>query len=141
LGGRHRRLRQIWVDLKVQPRRPSFDAAQHQMFDGIEADHAAGDRFSNSSQHIVETKHLQQAHDLDELALARLAQTGLEQTAQGRELVRQNPSGQRRGLVQRADLPFQQRRVVQRIEDEVLALVGAWRAISSAPQAITTSWT
>jgi len=62
---------------------------------------------------------------LDELALARLAQTSLEQTAQGRELIGQAPANQRGGLVQRPDLPFQQRQIVQRIEDEVFAFVGA----------------
>jgi hypothetical protein len=67
-------------------------------------------------------KHLHQAQRLHELALTRLAQASLEQTTQGRELFGQAPADQRRGLVQRGDLPFQQRQVVQRIEDEV------WRA-------------
>src|SRR5713226_10720396 len=95
------------------------------MLDRIEADHSAGYRFSDSSQHIIGAEHLQQAQDLDELALARLAHAGLEQTAQGRELFRQGPAGQRSGLVERTDLPLQQRQIVQRIEDEVLALIGA----------------
>jgi hypothetical protein len=40
------------------------------------------------------------------------------------KLFGQLPADQRCGLVQRADLPLQQRQVVQRVEDEVLALVG-----------------
>jgi hypothetical protein len=68
-GGRHRRLRQVRVNLKIQPRRTPFDAAKHQVFDRIEADHTARDRFSDPGQHIVEAEHLQQAQDLDELTL------------------------------------------------------------------------
>ena len=95
------------------------------MLDRIEADHPAGDRFSDPGQHIIGTKHLEQAQDLDELPLARLAHAGLEQPAQGRELFGQRPASQRSGLVERADLPLQQRQIVQRVEDEVLALIGA----------------
>jgi predicted phage terminase large subunit-like protein len=39
------------------------------MLDRIEADHSAGYRFSDPGQHIVGTKHLHQAQDLDELPL------------------------------------------------------------------------
>src|SRR5271170_1361249 len=42
-----------------------------------------------------------------------------------RRLIGQAPANQRGGLVQRADLPFQQRQIVQRIEDEVFAFIGA----------------
>ena len=113
------------------------------MLDRIEADHSARDRFSDAGQHVVEAEHLQQAQDLDELALAGLAHAGLEQPAQGRELFGQFPADQRRGLVERADLLFQQGQVMQRVEDEVLALVGARMAgdLLGAAQAITTSWT
>ena len=95
------------------------------MLDRIEAEHSACDRCFNRGRYIGGVKHFQQAQDLDELALARLAQTRLEQTPQGRKLLGQGPTDQRRGLIQRPNLPFQQRQIVQRIEDEVLALVRA----------------
>src|ERR1019366_5056915 len=69
-------------------RRATLDPAQHQMLDRIEADHSAGYRLSDPGQHIVWTKHLHQAQDLDELPLARLAHARLEQPAQSRELFR-----------------------------------------------------
>jgi hypothetical protein len=54
----------------------------------------------------------QQAQDLDELALARLAQSSLEQPAQSGELLGQSPPDQWRRLIQRSDLSLQQRQVV-----------------------------
>jgi hypothetical protein len=72
-------------------------------------------RFSDRGQHIVGTEHFQQAQDLDELALARLAHACLEQTAQGRELFGQFPAGQAT-TGQRADFLFQKRQVVQRLK-------------------------
>src|SRR5271156_5446348 len=50
---------------------------------------------------------------------------GFQKTPQRGELLRQPPAGQRRSLVQRIDLLLDQRQVVQRLEYEVLALVGA----------------
>jgi transposase len=108
----------------IQPRRTPFDAAQHQVFDRIEADHTARDRFSDPGQDIVEAEHLQQAQDLDELTLAGLAHASLEQPAQGCELLGELPSDQWRSLVERADLAFQQGQVMQRVEHEVLVRVG-----------------
>ncbi len=66
----------------------------------------------------------------------------LEQPAQGGECLRQLPVGQRRGLVERGDLVLDQCQVMQRVEEEVLALEErGWRAITSVPEAMTTSWT
>src|SRR5260370_12817562 len=50
------------------------------------------DRFSNSGQHIIQTKHLEQTQDLNELPLAGLAHARLEQAAQHRELFGQFPA-------------------------------------------------
>ena len=80
---------------------------------------------SDGSRDLVDLERFHQAQNLHELALALLAHTRFQKTAQGRELFRQLPTGQRRGLIQRVDLTLDQRQVVQRLEHEVLALVGA----------------
>jgi hypothetical protein len=74
---------------------------------------------------VLEPERLKQAQNLDVLPLAGLAHAGLEQAAQGRELVGQPPALERSGLVQRTEFLLEQRQVVQRVEDEVLARVRA----------------
>ncbi len=86
---------------------------------------AACDRIADGGGHVVDPERLHQAQHLHELALALFAHAGLEQAAQRGELLRQLPTGQRGGLVERVDLLLDQRQVVQRIEHEVLPLVGA----------------
>ena len=95
------------------------------MLHGVEADGAACDRIANGGGDVVDAEDLHQSQHLHELALALLAHAGFQQPAQGGELLRQLPAGERRGLVQRVGLLLDQRQVVQRIEHEVLALVGA----------------
>ena len=95
------------------------------MLDGIEAEGTARNGVAHGGRHILDLERLQQAQDLHILALALLAHARLQQAAQGRELLRQLPASQRRGLVERVDLLLGQSKVVQRIEHEVLALVGA----------------
>ena len=92
------------------------------------ADRAEPERVPHGGVDCRHREGLEQAQDLDELALAGgaavlRAQPGLEQPAQGRELRRQLPSLEWRRLVQRPDLLLQERQVVQRIEDEVGAPV------------------
>ena len=72
----------------------------------------------------LEIEALQKPQDLDVFPLAGLAHAGLQETAQGREGLGQFPAGQRRGLVQSADLLLQQSQVVDRIEDHILLVVG-----------------
>src|ERR1700722_1737883 len=55
---------------------------------------------------------------------ALLAHPGFQKTPERHELFRQPPAGQWRRLIERVDLLFDQRQVVQRIEYEVVALVG-----------------
>ena len=65
------------------------------------------------------------AQDLDILTLAGLAHARLQQAAERGEGLRQGPAAQRGGLIQGADLALEQRQVMQRVEDQILALVGA----------------
>ena len=71
---------------------------------------------------------LHQPQHLHELALAGLAHASLKQAAERRELPGQLPIGERGCLVERIGFLLDQRQVVQRIEHEVLALVGAGMA-------------
>ena len=119
-------LRQIRVDRHVEARRSPFDAAQHQVLHGIEADCSARNGVAHRGSDLIGAEYLHQPQNLHELALALLAHPGLQKTPQRGELLRQLPAGQRRSLVERVDLLLDQRQVVQRLEYEVLALVGAW---------------
>src|SRR6266550_5531763 len=95
------------------------------MLDRVKADYAAGDGLSDTGQHVIEAEHLQQPQDLDKLALAAFRHAGLDQATQHGEFLGQVPADQRGCLVESADLAFEQSQVMQRVEDEVLALVGA----------------
>ena len=61
---------------------------------------------------------------LDVLALACLAHTSFEEPTQSDEGLGQVPARQWRGLVEGADLLLDQGQVMQRVEDQVLAVVG-----------------
>ena len=61
---------------------------------------------------------------LDVLALACLAHTSFEEPPQSDEGLGQVPARQWRGLVEGADLLLDQGQVMQRVEDQVLAVVG-----------------
>src|SRR3546814_514985 len=79
---------------------------------------------------LTEREALQEPQDLDVFALAGGAvvagpQAGFQEAAQGGEGLGQVPLLERGGLVERADLVFEQRQVVQRIEDQVLSLIGS----------------
>jgi hypothetical protein len=116
---------QVGIQGQIEPRWPPLDPAQHQMLDRIEADRAARQGGANGGSDILEAERFQQTQNLHELPLASLAQAGLEQPAQHAEPVGQLPARQRRRLVERTRLLLQEREVMQRVEDEVLAGVGA----------------
>ena len=95
------------------------------MLDGIVADRAQPERLAHRRMDVLEPEGLEQPQNLDVFPLAGLAHAGLEQAAQGRERLGQVPALQRCGLVEGAGLLLEQRQIVQRVEDEVLARVGA----------------
>ena len=78
--------------------------------------------------HVVCAERLEQAQDLHVLAPPRPARACLHQPAKRRERIGQLPSGERRCLVQRSDLALNEGQIVERVEDHVLAFVGAWVA-------------
>ena len=67
---------------QVEAGRPVFDAAQHEMLDGVEADHAQGQGqgVPDGAADVAEPKVLEQPQHLHILARPRLAQPGLQQT-------------------------------------------------------------
>src|SRR6476660_7449002 len=108
-------LRQIRIDRHVEARRSPFDAAQHQVLDGIEADGSPRDGVAHRGSNLNGAEYLHQPQNLDELTLTLLTYPGFQKTSQRGELLRQLPASQRRGLVQRVDLLLDQRQVVQRL--------------------------
>jgi hypothetical protein len=116
------------------------DAAQHEMTHCIEADRAELQGVFDSMAYFREIEGLHQLQHLNILAAAMLLEPGFEQTPQFGEAVRQLPTGERSRLVQSPRLLFEQRQIVQRIEDYCLAFIARWcRAMTSLAQAITTS--
>jgi hypothetical protein len=95
------------------------------MLHGIEAHCATGQAVANAGSHVLGLEHLHQTQHLPELTLALSAHAGFEQSAQRCERLGQRPTSQRRCLVERVGLLFDECQVVQRIEHEVLALIGA----------------
>ena len=119
-------MRQVRIVLHIQPRRSSFDAAQQQMTHRVEADRAQQQGFFDGVSYFRKGEGLHQTKHLHILAAAVLLEPGFEQTPQLREALRQLPAGQRRGLIQRPGLLFQQSQIVQRIEDHRLAFIAAF---------------
>ena len=76
----------------------------------------------------LQGKALQQTQDLDVLALAGFSQARLQQSVKLHEGFGQFPADQGGGLIERPHFLFEQRQIVQRVEDEVLAFVGAGMA-------------
>jgi hypothetical protein len=95
------------------------------MLDRVKADRTAGDGLPDAGQYILEAEDLQQPQDLDELAFAALAHTGLDQAAQRGKFLRQIPADQRGCLIKSSDLVFEQRQVMQWVVDKIFPLVRA----------------
>ena len=95
------------------------------MLDCVEADRPQLAGLPYGGCDVVESEVLEQTQHLHVLAFARLAQTRLQQTPQSPELCGQFPAGQWGCLIQCVRFPFQQRQVVQRIEDQLFPLVAA----------------
>ena len=96
------------------------------MLHGVEANRAELQRLLHRGMQIVEAEALQQAQHLHVFAPSGLDHSRLHQAAQSGELGRQIPFGQRCRLIQGVDLLLDQRQVMDRIEDHILAVVAAW---------------
>ena len=102
--------------------------AENEVLDGVEAHCPQLQGLLHGGMEILDAEGLEQPQHLHILASPHLQHPRLHQPAQGRELGRQVPCRQGRCLVQGVDLPLDQRKVVDRIEDHVLAVVAAWMA-------------
>jgi hypothetical protein len=67
--------------LKVQSWRPAFDAAEHDVEHGIEADRVHPERVFNGAGYFFESECLQQAQHLDILAAPVLLQAQFQKPA------------------------------------------------------------
>ena len=94
------------------------------MLDRIVADRAQFQRLFDSPVDMAHLEGLKEPQNLDVFALALLAHARFQQPVQGGKLPWQVPALQRSRLVQRANLLFQQRQEVHRIEDHVRFFVG-----------------
>jgi glycosyltransferase involved in cell wall biosynthesis len=117
--------RQVRIPRQIQTRRRLLDAAQQQVLDGVEADRSQLNCLARSPGDVAERKVFEQTQHLDVLAFARFAQPRFEQASQAHEFFGQLPAFQRRRLIERIRLALQQGQVMQRIEDQLLALVAA----------------
>jgi hypothetical protein len=67
--------------------RASFDAAQHQVLDGIEADCSTPDGVADRGSHLIGAERLHEPQNLYELTLTLLAHPGFQETSQRHELL------------------------------------------------------
>ena len=117
------RPRQVGVDIEIKPRGPLLDLAKHEVLHGVEADRAQLQGLLHGCMQVIDVEGLEQTQDLHILAAPHLEHARLHQAAQSLELFGQLPFRQRRSLVQRIDLALDQRKVMDRVEDHILALI------------------
>ena len=99
--------------------------AQNQVLDGVKADHAQAKGLTHTGVNLLEAERLEEAKHLDVLAPSGACHARLEQAPEGGEVFGQLPARKRRRLVEGAGLVLDERQVMEWIEDELLALVGA----------------
>ena len=92
------------------------------MLDGVEADCAELEGLLHRRMQVRNLEALQQAQDLHILTPAMLCHAAFHQAAQRGEFLGQIPALERCRLIQCIDLLFDQRQVMQGIEDDVLPL-------------------
>src|SRR5271154_2113318 len=103
--------------------------------DGVKSYRAHAQRGFDRDMEVFHPEALQQPQNLNVFPAAGLDHPRFHQAAQGVELRRQVPFGQRRRLIQRADLLLDQRQVMDRVEDHVLAVITPWMAGDDLPAA------
>jgi len=99
--------------------------AQHQMLHGIEADCSAPDGVAHRSRDLIGRNTSISRRTCTNSRLPGLPIRPSEDAAAWRTTSGKRQPAKRRSLVQRVDLLFDQRQVVQWIEYEVFALIGA----------------
>src|SRR3546814_7034414 len=89
------------------------------MLDGVEADRAKLHRLLHRRMQVRKVEALQKTEHLHVFPPAMLGHAAFHQPAQRRELVRQIPALQRSCLIQGIDLLFDQRQVMNGIENDI----------------------
>ena len=98
------------------------------MLDGVEANRTELEGLLHRRMQVRKLEALQQAKNLHILAPAMLCHAAFHQPAQCGEFLGQVPALERCGLIQRIDLPLDQRQVMERIEDDVFPFPAPWMA-------------
>ena len=118
-----RALWQTGIDVEIEPRGAPFDPAQNQVLDRVVADSPKVERLAHGAVNVIHLEGFQQPQNLHVFPFALLAHPCFQQPAQGGELLRQIPAFERCRLIQRTDLPLQQRQEMHRIEDHICRLI------------------
>ena len=107
------------IVFELQPRRPLFDATQQQMLHGVEGDGAQPHRIPDGGTGFFQTKVFEEPQDLDILAGTGLPHSCLEQPPEVSKLRGQLPAFERCCLLDCSGLAFQQRQIMQWMEDQL----------------------
>src|SRR5208282_599865 len=115
IGCSDSRSRQIWIERQIEPRRPVLQSGEQQHLHCIKADGAKPQRFAHGPFHLVLMEILHQPQYLDELAPSHGPHPSFHEPPQPMNAVRKPPIVQRRRLIERLGLLFEQRQIMQRI--------------------------
>ena len=99
-----------------------FNTAKQQVLYGVKADRAHLKRLLYRGMQGRQMEGVEQPRDLDVFASAMPVHASFHQPAQRCELLGKLPTLQRRGLIKCVELLLQQRQVVDRVEDEFIAI-------------------
>jgi hypothetical protein len=128
IGGRGRLdvwRRQIGISGKIETSGPVLNPCDDQLLDGVKADCVEPDRLERRADDNSLGKHLRQPQGLYELAFATLAHAPFHKPAQMRQRLWQCPALEGRGLIEGARLLLEQRQIVTRFENEIVAGIAA----------------
>src|SRR3981189_598695 len=104
---------QIRIERQIEPGWPVLQPGQQQHLPGVEADGAEMKRLCNSLLHLMLMKILHQSQHLNELTAAGIAPPPSPQPPKAMNAFGEPPIVERRGLVERLALVFQQRQIMQ----------------------------
>ena len=97
------------------------------MLHGVEADGAQPHRIPDGGTDFFQTKVFEEPQDLDILAGTGLPHSCLEQPPEVNKLLGQLPAFERCCLLECSGLAFQQRQIMQWMEDQLIAAMNAGR--------------
>ena len=116
---------QIRIERQIEPDGPVLQSGQQQHFHRVEADGAKPQRLRHGLFDLMLMEILHQPQHLDELAPPGIAHPRFHQPPQTMNAFGKLPAVERRGLIERLALVFQQSQIMQRIVDKLRLVVAA----------------